>query len=105
MEITFPLLTIPFNATNLDYGKVEYLISVPRVKQRGKQLQYRELAIISGVASIVQLQANQSVKLVEQALGKTLDDYSKREVPIFLNEEKLSDLSMTGITKPTRSNI
>ncbi|MGS4633914.1 hypothetical protein [Enterobacter roggenkampii] len=28
------------------------------------------------------------MKLVEQALGKTLDDYSKREVPIFLNEEK-----------------
>lgn len=81
---------------NLDNGKVEYVISVPRVKQRGKELRYRELAIISEVASIVQLQANQSVKLVEQALGKTLDDYSKREVPIFLNEEKLSDLSITG---------
>ncbi len=43
---------------NLDNGKVEYVISVPRVKQRGKELRYRELAIISEVASIVQLQAN-----------------------------------------------
>lgn len=99
---------------NLDNGKVEYVISVPRVKQRGKELRYRELAIISEVASIVQLQANQSVKLVEQALGKTLDDYSKREVPIFLNEEKLSDLSITGsilleynklYAKPTIANV
>ncbi|MCK6752924.1 site-specific integrase [Enterobacter bugandensis] len=99
---------------NLDNGKVEYLISVPRVKQRGKQLQYRELAIISEVASIVQLQANQSVKLVEQALGKTLGDYSKGEVPIFLNEDKLSDLSITDPiflefkkvhTKPTIANV
>ncbi|HED2890945.1 TPA: tyrosine-type recombinase/integrase, partial [Citrobacter freundii] len=56
----------------------------------------------------------QSVKLVEQALGKTLDDYSKREVPIFLNEEKLSDLSITGsilleynklYAKPTIANV
>lgn len=99
---------------NLDNGKVEYLISVPRVKQRGKQLQYRELAIISEVASIVQLQANQSVKLVEQALGKTLGDYSKGEVPIFLNEDKLSDLSITDPiflefkkvhAKPTIANV
>ncbi|EJB1252319.1 site-specific integrase, partial [Salmonella enterica] len=99
---------------SLDNGKVEYVISVPRVKQRGKELRYRELAIISEVASIVQLQANQSVKLVEQALGKTLDDYSKREVPIFLNEEKLSDLSITGsilleynklYAKPTIANV
>ncbi|EJV1847788.1 site-specific integrase, partial [Salmonella enterica subsp. enterica serovar Muenchen] len=73
----------------LDNGKVEYLISVPRVKQRSKQLQYRELPIISEVASIVQLQANQSVRFVEQTLGKTLDDYNKGKVPVFLNEEKL----------------
>ncbi|MBK0695305.1 site-specific integrase [Klebsiella oxytoca] len=78
----------------LDTGKVEYLISVPRVKQRGKQLQYRELAIISEVASIVQLQANQSVRFVEQTLGKTLDDYTKGKVPVFLNEEKLLDLAI-----------
>lgn len=54
------------------------------------------------------------MKLVEQALGKTLDDYSKREVPIFLNEEKLSDLSITGsilleynklYAKPTIANV
>lgn len=79
---------------NLDNGKVEYLISVPRVKQRGKQLQYRELAIISEVASIVQLQANQSVRFVEKTLGKTLDDYTKGKVPVFLNEEKLLDLAI-----------
>lgn len=79
---------------NLDNGKVEYLISVPRVKQRGKQLQYRELAMISEVASIVQLQANQSVRFVEQTLGKTLDDYTKGKVPVFLNEEKLLDLAI-----------
>ncbi len=99
---------------NLDNGEVEYVISVPRVKQRGKELQYRELAIISEVASIVQLQANQSVKHVEQALGKTLDDYSKREVPVFLNEDKLSDLSITDSifleynklhAKPTIANV
>ncbi|EAB2394448.1 site-specific integrase, partial [Salmonella enterica subsp. enterica serovar Thompson] len=76
----------------LDNDKVEYLISVPRVKQRSKQLQYRELPIISEVASIVQLQANQSVRFVEQTLGKTLDDYNKGKVPVFLNEEKLLDL-------------
>ncbi|ECG7519390.1 tyrosine-type recombinase/integrase, partial [Salmonella enterica] len=80
---------------NLDNGKVEYLISVPRVKQRGKQLQYRELPIISEVASIVQLQANHSVRLVEQTLGKTLDDHAKGKVPVFLNEEKLPDLDIT----------
>ncbi|VEB93015.1 site-specific tyrosine recombinase XerC [Citrobacter koseri] len=57
---------------NLDNGKVEYIISVPRVKQRGKQLQYRKVPIISEVASIVQLQANHSVRLVELTLGKTL---------------------------------
>lgn len=79
---------------NLDNGKVEYLISVPRVKQRGKQLQYRELPIISEVASIVQLQANQSVRFVEQTLGKTLDDYNKGKVPVFLNEEILLDLAI-----------
>lgn len=79
---------------NLDNGKVEYLISVPRVKQRGKQLQYRELPIISEVASIVQLQANHSVRLVEQTLGKTLDDHAKGKVPVFLNEEKLLDLAI-----------
>ncbi|EKR1692664.1 TPA_asm: site-specific integrase, partial [Salmonella enterica subsp. diarizonae] len=99
---------------DLGDGEIEYVISVPRVKQRSKQLQYRELAIISEVASIVQLQANQSVKLVEQALGKTLDDYSKGEVPIFLNEEKLSELSITDSihlefnklhAKPTISNV
>ncbi|EGI5345021.1 phage integrase family protein, partial [Salmonella enterica subsp. enterica serovar Sandiego] len=80
---------------NLDNGKVEYLISVPRVKQMGKQLQYRELPIISEVASIVQLQANHSVRLVEQTLGKTLDDHAKGKVPVFLNEEKLPDLDIT----------
>ncbi|HHD0741751.1 tyrosine-type recombinase/integrase [Citrobacter freundii] len=79
---------------NLDNGKVEYLISVPRVKQRGKQLQYRELPIISEVASIVQLQANHSVRLVEQNLGKTLDDHAKGKVPVFLNEEKLLDFAV-----------
>ncbi|EIO8685884.1 site-specific integrase, partial [Salmonella enterica] len=79
---------------NLDNSKVEYLISVPRVKQRGKQLQYRELPVISEVASIVQLQANQSVRFVEQTLGKTLDDYNKGKVPVFLNEEKLLDLAI-----------
>ncbi|EKJ9487353.1 site-specific integrase, partial [Salmonella enterica] len=79
---------------NLDNGKVEYLISVPRVKQRGKKLQYRELPIISEVASIVQLQANQSVRFVEQTLGKTLDDYNKGQVPVFLNEEILLDLAI-----------
>lgn len=79
---------------NLDNGKVEYLISVPRVKQRGKQLQYRELPIISEVASIVQLQANHSVRLVEQTLGKTLDDHAKSKVPVFLNEKKLLDLAI-----------
>ncbi|EHH4664736.1 TPA: tyrosine-type recombinase/integrase [Escherichia coli] len=79
---------------NLDNGKVEYLISVPRVKQRGKQLQYRELPIISEVASIVQLQANHSVRLVEQTLGKNLDDHAKGKVPVFLNEEKLLDLAI-----------
>ncbi|HHB1721982.1 TPA: tyrosine-type recombinase/integrase, partial [Klebsiella aerogenes] len=79
---------------NLDNGKVEYLILVPRVKQRGKQLQYRKLPIISEVASIVQLQANHSVRLVEQTLGKTLDDHDKGKVPVFLNEEKLLDLSI-----------
>ncbi|HEB5107392.1 TPA: site-specific integrase, partial [Klebsiella pneumoniae] len=78
----------------LDNGKVEYLISVPRVKQRGKQLQYRELPIISEVASIVQLQANHSVRLVEQTLGKTLDDHAKGKVPVFLNEEKMLDLAI-----------
>ncbi|EAN6705633.1 tyrosine-type recombinase/integrase [Salmonella enterica] len=80
---------------NLDNGKVEYLLSVPRVKQMGKQLQYRELPIISEVASIVQLQANNSVRLVEQTLGKTLDDHAKGKVPVFLNEEKLPDLDIT----------
>ncbi|HBA5837568.1 TPA: phage integrase family protein, partial [Escherichia coli] len=99
---------------DLGDGEIEYVISVPRVKQRSKQLQYRELAIISEVASIVQLQANQSVKLVEHALGKTLDDYSKGEVPIFLNEEKLSELSITDSillefnklhAKPTIANV
>lgn len=79
---------------NLDTGKVEYLISVPRVKQRGKQLQYRELPMISEVASIVQLQANHSVRLVEQTLGKTLDDHDKGKVPVFLNEDKLLDLAI-----------
>lgn len=79
---------------NLDNGKVEYLILVPRVKQRGKQLQYRKLPIISEVASIVQLQANHSVRLVEQTLGKTLDDHDKGKVPVFLNEEKLLDLAI-----------
>ena len=79
---------------NLDNGKVEYLISVPRVKQRGKQLQYRKLPIISEVASIVQLQANHSVRLVEQTLGKTLDDHDKGKVPVFLNEDKLLDLAI-----------
>ncbi|ELS1742604.1 tyrosine-type recombinase/integrase [Salmonella enterica] len=79
---------------NLDNGKVEYLISVPRVKQRGKQLQYRELPIISEVASIVQLQANHSLRLVEQTLGKNLNDHAKGKVPVFLNEEKLLDLAI-----------
>ncbi|EEJ1309720.1 tyrosine-type recombinase/integrase, partial [Salmonella enterica] len=55
----------------------------------------RELPIISEVASIVQLQANHSVRLVEQTLGKTLDDHAKGKVPVFLNEEKLPDLDIT----------
>lgn len=99
---------------NLDNGKVEYLISVPRVKQRGKQLQYRELPIISEVASIVQLQANHSVRLVELTLGKTLDDHTKGKVPVFLNEEKLLDLAIIDsnflesnkiYAKPTIANV
>lgn len=54
------------------------------------------------------------MKLVEHALGKTLDDYSKGEVPIFLNEEKLSELSITDSillefnklhAKPTIANV
>ena len=79
-----------------DNGKVEYLIFSATVKTKGKQLQYRELANNIKVASIVQLQANQSVKLVEQALGKTLDDYSKRKVHFFLKWGKTLDLSITG---------
>ncbi|MHB0378389.1 tyrosine-type recombinase/integrase [Klebsiella pneumoniae] len=99
---------------NLDNGKVEYLVSVPRVKQRGELLQYRELAIISEVASIVQLQANHSVRLVEQTLGKTLDDHAKGKVPVFLNEEKLLDLAIMDsnflesnkiYAKPTIANL
>ncbi|HDQ4829961.1 TPA: site-specific integrase [Klebsiella pneumoniae] len=98
----------------LDNGKVEYLISVPRVKQRGKQLQYRELPIISEVASIVQLQANHSVRLVELTVGKTLDDHAKGKVPVFLNEEKLLDLAIIDsnflesnkiYAKPTIANV
>ncbi|EEY4700025.1 site-specific integrase, partial [Salmonella enterica] len=99
---------------NLDNGKVEYIISVPRVKQRGKQLQYRKLPIISEVASIVQLQANHSVRLVELTLGKTLDDHAKGKVPVFLNEEKLLDLAIIDsnflesnkiYAKPTIANV
>ncbi len=90
---------------NLDNGKVEYLISVPRVKQRGKQLQYRELPIISEVASIVQLQANHSVRLVEQTLGKTLDDHAKSKVPVFLNEKKLLDLAIIDFNFLEANNI
>ncbi len=89
----------------LDNGKVEYLISVPRVKQRGKQLQYRELPIISEVASIVQLQANHSVRLVEQTLGKTLDDHAKGKVPVFLNEEKMLDLAIIDSNFPESNKI
>lgn len=99
---------------NLDNGKVEYIISVPRVKQRGKQLQYRKLPIISEVASIVQLQANHSVRLVELTLGKNLDDHAKGKVPVFLNEEKLLDLAIIDsnflesnkiYAKPTIANV
>ena len=99
---------------NLDNGKVEYIISVPRVKQRGKQLQYRKVPIISEVASIVQLQADHSVRLVELTLGKTLDDHAKGKVPVFLNEEKLLDLAIKDsnflesnkiYAKPTIANV
>ncbi|HAS0821577.1 TPA: tyrosine-type recombinase/integrase, partial [Enterobacter cloacae subsp. cloacae] len=99
---------------NLDDGKVEYIISVPRVKQRGKQLQYRKVPIISEVASIVQLQADHSVRLVELTLGKTLDDHAKGKVPVFLNEEKLLDLAIKDSNflesnkiyeKPTIANV
>lgn len=72
-----------------------YLISMPRVKQRDIQRQYRDIAIIPHVASIILRQANDSVGLVEKVLGMSLDEKVKGEIPIFLNKQSLCKLEKT----------
>ncbi|MFO6297101.1 tyrosine-type recombinase/integrase [Rahnella selenatireducens] len=80
---------------NISGDLTEFLISMPRVKQRDVQQQYRDIAIIPHLASVIVRQANDSVDLVEKVLGMSLDDKVKGEIPIFLNKQSLCKLEKT----------
>lgn len=76
-------------------GAPMYRLSIPRAKQRGVAFRgaFRSLAILEDLYLVLLHQHRQSVTAVSAALGEQLDPVLAAEVPIFINRQRLEEVS------------
>lgn len=72
----------------------DYVINCPRAKQRGISFrgQFTPLPINEDLYLILNNQRNESIKIIENRLGVTLPPKIQDQIPIFLEEERLSEI-------------
>lgn len=76
-------------------GVPMYRLRIPRAKQRGIVFRgvYRSLAILEDLYLVLREQHRQSVAAVSAAVGQELEPSLAEEVPIFVNRQRLEDIS------------
>lgn len=72
-----------------------FQIDFPRAKQRGLGFRkaFRSLPIIEDLYRVLEAQHQASVGAVESAIGGELPEDLKKQVPVFINHEKLSEVT------------
>lgn len=71
-----------------------YRLNIPRAKQRGQVFRgaFRTLAILEDLYLVLQRQHHQSVALISEAIGQSLEPALAGEVPIFINRRGLNEI-------------
>lgn len=82
-------------------GVRQFKLNCPRAKQRGIGFResFRSLAIIEDLFLVLQQQHRQSVLAVEKNIGVQLGAELAAEVPIFINQRALKDITETAQVK------
>ena len=72
----------------------DYIVKVPRVKQPGVGFRkaFRSLSVTEDLYILLKNQSEASQVEVERILGKVLPEDLRREIPIFLHEDRVLDL-------------
>jgi len=74
-------------------GVVNYFVNIPRTKQNGNEFrwEFRKISLNSDLYYVLKNQMNYSIKILESTFGVKLTDKQKLEMPVFINEEVLSE--------------
>lgn len=72
----------------------DYIVKVPRVKQPGVGFRkaFRSLSVTEDLYLLLKNQSEASLAQVERTLGKIIPDALRKEIPIFLHEDRVLDL-------------
>jgi len=81
-------------AVDLDAKGHDYIIKFPRVKQRGVGFReaFRSLSVNEDLYLVLKNQAEASQVYVENLLGKSISPEIRREIPLFLDEDRVNEL-------------
>lgn len=88
-------------------GEMNYALNIPRVKRRGLGFRedFHEKDIDEDLALLLFNLSESSVRRIEDCLNYTLSEELRKKTPIFLNEDRLSQISsaseLTKILKNT----
>ncbi len=76
-------------------GAPMFRLNIPRAKQRGFAFRsaFRSLPVLEDLNLVLRQQHRQSVAAVSQAIGQELEPALAGEVPIFLNRDRLKEVS------------
>lgn len=74
---------------------VSYEINIPRAKQRGTKFRetFSQIEVNEDLYSLLLSQAHSSIEQIEKRLGQKLPLHLKEQVPIYLAESSISDIS------------
>lgn len=77
-----------------DQNGREYILNIPRVKQRGVGYResFRSITIVHDLYIVLRNQYLASIKRIESQLNEKLPDNVKQQVPIFLEKSRIDDL-------------
>ncbi len=72
----------------------DYIVKIPRVKQPGVGFRkaFRSISVTEDLYLLLKNQSEASRSEVERILGKALPDDLRKEIPIFLHEDRVLDL-------------
>ena len=76
-------------------GEPVYLLNVPRAKQRASTFRgsFKQFALTHEVWVVLNTQASDCIKSIEQALGFALQDQDRLELPIFPNMNEVNKIT------------